>query len=188
MTSGNNVDVKFLAVFFRVDERTIQLWSKDWELKYNYKKMIKGQYDFVKCVDCRIRDLEQDVEEAKKGDATKYELEKILLKERIENIQLQNSKDKNEVVEIEFVKQAWNNEVRTFIKSLQALPARLSTRLEGKTSYQDRFTLIQEELNDIRTELSKMNIIEDEKQTEQLLSNIEVELNKEPEQLIINNA
>jgi hypothetical protein len=33
-----------------------------------------------------------------------------------------------------------------------------------------------------------MNVIEDEKQTEQLLSNIEVELNKEPEQLIINNA
>lgn len=183
MVSGNNVDVNFLATFFRVDVRTIQLWAKEWELNYAFQKEAIGRYDFVHSVDCRIRDLEKDVEEAKKGDATKYELEKINLQLRNERLSVEIRKENSELVDVDFVKQAWNNEVRIFVKSLQALPARLATLLEGKDSYQERFTLIQNEVSDIRTELSKMNIIEDEKKSEQLLSDIETQLNKEPEGL-----
>ena len=154
MSSANNVDVNFLSIFFRVEPRTVQLWVKDWEIKYSFIKEERGQYDFIKCVDCRIRDLETDVEEAKKGDATKYELEKIYLQERIKSIKLENAKADNEVVDLDFVKQAWNNEVRIFIKSLQSLPARLATQLEGKETYQDKFTVIQDELKDIRKNTS----------------------------------
>lgn len=183
MASGNNVDVNFLSIFFRVDVRTIQLWAKEWELKYGFQKLERGQYDFVRCVDCRIKDLESDLEEAKKGDVTKYELERINLQLRNERLAVEIRKENNELVDIEFVKQAWNNEIRIFIKSLQALPARLATLLEGKNTYQERFNAIQDEVNDIRTELSRMNIIEDEKKTEKYLTDVETELNKEPESL-----
>lgn len=158
--------VSFLSEFFRRDERTIQLWVKEWEERYGINVRIdRGEYSFTKCCDCRIRDLEREIDRLEMGDENKYELEKINLRLRNEEKEIQLKKLRNDIVEIELVKMAWTNEVSIFKRAVQALPGILATRLEGVSEYSRRLKIITDETNQVLYQLSGMQIIEDELKT-----------------------
>jgi len=173
------VDVTFLAEYFERDERTIQLWAEKWREKYNFQKLSRGDYDFIVCVTCRLKDLAAEIERLEKGDETLYELQKEHQSLRNKEKLIQLRKLNNEIIDIEFVRTAWMNEMQMIKKFHNALITKISNRVLGVTEYQQVYNIVSEEIRIMDTNISQLEIIEDEIKTEKELEDIIGENNNE---------
>lgn len=113
------VDVEYVANSFSRDVRTIQLWANDWKAKYNIEvREDRGKYNYVKCAECRIRDLEKENEILEKsGDEKLYahQLKGQMIKNKEAEIKLKRLE--GGLVEKNIALIAWSNQNNT-IKSL----------------------------------------------------------------------
>ena len=166
------VDVTFLSEYSDRDVRTIQLWAEKWKEKYGFTKLARGDYDFIQFVTCRIKDLTAEVERLEKGDETLYQLQKENQSLRNEEKRIQLRKLNNEIVDIEFVRTAWMNEMQIIKKYHSALVSKLSNRVLGHSDYQSVYNIINEEIRKMDENISSLEIIEDELKTEKELEEI----------------
>jgi len=179
---SNLVDVQFLSAFFAVDERTIQLWAKTWIIKYGMVKAERGKYDFLKAVRCRIKDLEEKIEELEKGDVTLYKLKQEYQSMANEEKAIRLKMLTEEVIDAEAVRIAWLSETKTFSKSLMGLIPRLNVKLNGNDK---TYKIIKDEVNAVRKEIGNSKLdIGDVKLTEILSAaepNTETQTSTKPE-------
>lgn len=142
---ANIVDVTYLSYFFRVSDRRIQQWVNE-----GMPREDRGEYNFVKCVDWRIKYLENKIEELQSGDEKLYQLKRegqaLANRER----ELKLRKLAGELVILDDVKLAWVEEVKTFNKLLDSLQNKLDTAIGGEGKY---LPIIAEKINEIRTML-----------------------------------
>lgn len=184
----NIVDVEFLAKFYRVEERTIQLWAKefaeDLQIEVRYEK---GEYDFVKFVHAKNLHYEKTIQKLELGDVTLYQAQKDhwLLRNEEKRIDLANKRNEN--INREMVAMAWKSEVLLFGKSMRALPGLLATMIPDQSDYQQRFNIVQKHTKEIMEELSTTEIIEVEEKLESELEGFDSKEIKN-EELTINNG
>jgi len=167
MEKANIVDVEFLAKFYRVDERTIQNWAKEFEEDLSLTvKYERGEYDFVKFVHAKNLHYEAVIKRLEIGDVSKYELEKELIKKRLikEDITIANLQNQN--IDKELVTLAWKSEVFLFGKSLRALSGLLATMIPDESTYEQRYQVAQKHINEILQEISSTEIIDTEQKLE----------------------
>ena len=167
------VDVEFLAKFYRVDERTIQNWTKEFEDNSQINISVRydrGQYDFVKFVQAKNLHYELTIKRLELGDETLYELQREYQKLRNEEkrIEILNLKNKN--IDREFVMLAWRSEVSLFAKSIRAVPGLGATMIPDESTYEHRYQVIDKHCKEILDELSRAEIIELEEKLEYELS------------------
>lgn len=143
------VDTDFLAEFFDVNKRTIQLWAKD---SINpMPKNDRDEYNLIEVVKWRIKKLESKITEQEQGDPTLYRM-------KIEGEQLRNAeralklqKLQGQLVDVAMVKVAWTNETALFRRNGESLKANLDIALIGLVPEDKR----DEAREMIRTEVRK---------------------------------
>lgn len=148
------VTVQTLAGFFNRDERTIQLWVKEWESKYGLIREVRGEYNFIKCIDCRLKDLVQKIEVLEKsGDERLYahQIKAQIIKNkkaetdwRISVYQLVSKKN---------VLLLWSSQINT-IKSLS-----ITAENDLKLSIpEEHHTIIADTFRQLRTDIAELTM------------------------------
>lgn len=169
MEKANIVDVEFLAKFYRVEERTIQNWAKEFEENPAINipvRFEKGQYDFVKFVHAKNLHYESTIKRLELGDETLYELQKEYQRLRNKEKTIEVANKENQNIDKELVTLAWKSEVHLFGKSLRALPGLLATMIPDESTYEQRYNVTRKHTSEILTELSTTEIIETEQKLE----------------------
>jgi hypothetical protein len=163
------VDTEFLAEFFGVTERTIQLWAKD--EKSPMPKLERDEYDLIEVVKWRIKRLEAKLEELGQGDPTLYRIK--IKGEELRNAERQLKYEKllGKLVDINDVKIAWTNETATFRSNAGGLVANLDIKLIGLVPDEKRNEareLIRNEvatylntLGELKIDVDEMDIVEE---------------------------
>lgn len=171
-TKANLVDVEFLAKFYRVDERTIQNWAKEFEENTQINipvRFDRGQYDFVKFVHAKNLHYEITIRRLELGDESLYELQKEYQRLRNEEKLIDVANKKNENINRDMVALAWKSEVALFAKSIRALPGLGATMIPDESTYEQRYQAIDKHCKEILDELASTEIIETEEKLEREL-------------------
>ena len=172
----NTVELEFLSKFYNCDPRTIQNWASQFNSNYGIEvRYEKGLYDFVKFVHCKNRHYEDEIKRLEIGDATKYELEKDYLKERIKEKRIIVGELENQKIDIELVIISWLSEVYLFGKSIRGLPGLLATMIPDVSTYEIRYQISNKHVSEILQEISSTEIIETEQKLENQLNSFEQE-------------
>ena len=171
---ANLVDVEFLAKFYRVEERTIQLWAKEFSEELQIEvRFSKGEYDFVKFVHAKNLHYEDEIKKLELGDVTLYQAQKDNWILKNEEKRLDLAKKRNENIDREIIMIAWKSEVHLFGKSMRALPGLIATMIPDTSTYEQRFLITSKHRDEILIELSTTEIIETEERLERELDDIE---------------
>lgn len=185
MEKANIVDVEFLAKFYRVDERTIQNWAKEFEensainIPVRYEK---GQYDFVKFVHAKNLHYEQTIKKLELGDESLYELQKEYQRLRNKEKALDVANKENENINRELVSLAWKSEVHLFGKSIRALPGLLATMIPDESTYELRYNVTRKHTYEILNEIANTEIIDTEQKLERELEGFDNQKESDPEE------
>ena len=171
---ANLVDVEFLAKFYRVEERTIQLWAKEFSEELQIEvRLSKGEYDFVKFVHAKNLHYENTIKKLEMGDVTLYAAQRENWLLRNEEKKLDLAKKRNENIDREIISIAWKSEVHLFGKSMRALPGLIATMIPDVSTYEGRFNTASKHTKEILDELSNTEIIETEERLERELDELE---------------
>lgn len=124
--NGNIVDVQTLALFFEVDERTIQNWVKD----NGAPRLERGEYDFLQFVKWRLNFLSNEIKVLQAGGDRKYtlETEKLAISNKRDMIKLKLLT--KELVPIDLIRNAYIGDAIAYKTALDALKNKLFVILQ----------------------------------------------------------
>lgn len=166
------VRVPELMQFFGIAERTVYDWGSK-----GMPGLGNGLYNFAAVVKWRIEQLTDDLDEAKKGDATLYYLKQETQKRIILQKELEIQKMSGKLIDASMVKVAWVSEMRMISRKMSALAYRLNALLNGDPEQLER---IKSEVDTLRDDIVKteFRMHEDEEVDEEELKAIS-EINME---------
>lgn len=176
---ANIVDVEFLAKFYRVEQRTIQLWTKefaeDFQIEVRYEK---GEYDFVKFVHAKNLHYEKTIQKLELGDVTLYELQREYQRLKNEEKKIQVKTLNDQTIDIETVRIVIMEQAYLFGKSMRGLKTILSKMMPDITTYDQRYQINDKYIDEALNQIAKDEIIGSQEQLERELDNVDEEENK----------
>jgi|GEM_PF-3905165 phage terminase Nu1 subunit (DNA packaging protein) len=173
------VDVKYVADYFGVTERTIQNWTEEWESRGLTPKDGRGNYNFPVIIRLRLKDLENEIEGLKAGDKSLNQEKKEILKITRQEKELKLDKLKNALVDYSLIRDAWCSQLKVIINNMEALGSRITSKLGGDRAM---YNEINDMINETRDHIAKTKFeINDYDEIEKVMHEYEEKGTKEDE-------
>jgi len=156
-----NCDIKLVADFFEVDQRTIQNW-----VKKGMPKNGRGEYELIACVQWKLKENETEIEILKEGggDETLRELRKRNVEADLKIKEEKLKTIRGEKLDVELVSVAWKNEMLLVKKILNGMPGVAMIKLEGAETPEQKQKVIQDAVDDCLKQFAGLDPFEDEKE------------------------
>lgn len=144
------VSVEYLSKFFRKDVRTIQNWANDWLKKGVDVRKERGEYDFEKCCNMRIQDLEEQLDQVRRDKPQdtlalkNAELKDLMLQEKLKNLV-----DANQVSDM------FSEAISIIISNIDGMPIRLAPQLISRGNIKEILKILEDNFNKLKETIAK---------------------------------
>jgi phage terminase Nu1 subunit (DNA packaging protein) len=117
-------------------------------------RVVRGQYDLVKCVHWYLDLKDRQIEAARRGDETERQARARLTRASADLRELELARERERLLEIDAVKRLWERIVVAFKTRILAIPTKLAPRLVACQDVGQAKNILEEEMREALGELS----------------------------------
>lgn len=149
------VDVYFLARYFNRNERTIQLWVKEWR-RLGMPPKERGVYNLMECIKWRFKQLEEELLENKRGGEDEAQSRARWMAARANSAEFELAMKHQEYLKISDAKFIWEEALLKLNTELDNIPQPASTETLGMDDPNEIESHLRERINEAKINIGNL--------------------------------